>query len=82
MNPKHEFRVEIDGVVVWSGSFDDDSIKHFPRELIERPADPEPGEKYPTPVHLFIDDELIGVQICQAQETAIAAHHAATTGGN
>jgi hypothetical protein len=62
------FRVEVDGVIVWSGDADHtDVFTAIPREFTDRPPHVE-GEPYPLARHLFLGDELIGVQICQAEE--------------
>ena len=63
------YRVEIGGEVVWEDSFPDDdaTTKRFPAQYIERPAEGEPA------VTLILNDEIVGVQISQADEDAIAA---------
>ena len=50
----YDYRVVVDGKTVWSGTSKEYSSQVFPPEWRGRP---EAGE-----VHLYIDDELIGVQ--------------------
>ena len=52
----HTYRVKINGRTVWRDTTDSDdvTVKHFPAEYRARPAKGE--------VHLFIDDECVGVQ--------------------
>ena len=64
------FRVETAGVTIWTGTFETADVTNIPAEYLERPADPAAGEPYPPAHNLFIDDTLIGVQICLAQEAA------------
>lgn len=61
---KYGHRVEVDGQVVWSGDFDEATSKNFPSEWRDRPKDGDPGWS------LHIDDECIGTQVSQAEETA------------
>jgi hypothetical protein len=56
------YRVEIDGVTVL-----DKKTKTYVGlepfgDYLRRPAEPAVGETPPPPAHLFIDDELVGVQ--------------------
>lgn len=66
MTNKFRHRVEVDGEVVWHKSFDDASTKNFPVEYRHRPADGDPAH------WLYINDEIVGVQISQAEEAAQA----------
>ena len=59
---KFKHRVEVDGEVVWSKGFNEASSANFPTEYRGRPATGAPAR------HLFIDDELVGVQISEAEE--------------
>lgn len=73
------YRVEVDGETVWSDTDDNEegTVYAFPPEYLARPAEPAAGEPIPAARYLFIDDELVGVQRCHADEanelTAAAA---------
>lgn len=57
------YRVDVDGTTVWTGETDDyQGLTVFPAEYRGRP---ETGE-----VCLFVNDELIGRQISEADEAA------------
>jgi hypothetical protein len=83
-----QYRVEIDGQVVWSG--EGEGSKAIPAEYRERPADTPEGEPHPTPVILFEDDAIIGVQVSRGHERDLEADPelavdrwaALTSGGN
>lgn len=68
----YEYRVEIDGDVVWTDTFDGPATAaNFPDEYTDRPLEGV--------VHLIINDEIVGVQIplIEEQRAAVAAYDAA-----
>lgn len=62
------YRVEIDGKIVWSQDFDTATMYNFPPEYLARPADPAPGEPFLPHHFLYEGDELVGEQHAFAEE--------------
>lgn len=74
------YRVEIDGETVWEDERDDDlGAKAFPAEYLTRPV-AEEGQPFPSAHVLYLNDEIIGVQISQAEEDHYAGRVAQKDG--
>lgn len=71
------YRAEINGETVWSAETAEyEGIKTFPPEVLARPAETPEGEPNPTPVYLYVDDVLVGIQrshFDEAEQCEIAA---------
>lgn len=80
------YRVEVDGNAVWSDTIEDDggTTAAFPAEYLARPVEPASGQPHPSPRYLYIDDELVGIQRCHADEAdqLTAAAETAETAGD
>lgn len=68
------YRVDVEGVTVWTEERDSyEGLGVFPTELFKRPADTPDGEAHPPAAHLYIDDEVIGVQRSHGDEADLLA---------